>query len=72
LYDGVRLDVSQAELSYHPKSRDSLGLGNLEKYLISYLELKGPMPPVGIALLVVLGGSHSLLDHPYFIHGRLD
>jgi len=47
-------------------------VGNSDKYLISYMELKGPMPPVGIALLAALGNSHSLSNHPYFIRGGLD
>jgi len=70
--DWVRPDIPWAKLSRHPKSRDFLGWGNLEEYLISYLELKGPTPPLNIALLAAMGGSHTFLDQSYFVHGGLD
>jgi len=51
LYDGVQPDVPRVKFFCHPKSRDSLDWENSKEYLISYLELKGPMPPISIALL---------------------
>jgi len=72
LYDRVRSDVPLAELPYLPKSRNSFGWRDSEKYMIAYLELKWPTPLVGIAFLVDLRGFHSFLDYPNFVRGSLD
>ena len=72
LYNWIRSDVPWAKFSYHPKSHNSLGWRDSEKYLVAYLEFKRPASPVSIALLAALGSFHPFLDYSYFIYGALD